>query len=241
LNHLTASFLFSARAIFHYDTNYVNQVFFVKVSGAWPRSTMWSRRLFLLLKYAKIKETKTCKRTLVFYYLLLSKLNVVKENPLMLNVLFRRLSSIVLAFVLLASASSQAFADVVGYVNYDQIRNGYEKAQRLIGEIKVKDAGLRKNQADYVKQIEDSRAINAKNPIATKNLEQQLESKLQSEIKTFQEWSNVNLKAVDDTVTTTIKKVAQQKGVTVVIDQQSIVTGGLDLTPEIIRVLNAMP
>jgi hypothetical protein len=37
--------------------------------------------------------------------------------------------------------------------------------------------------------------------------------------------------------------VAQQKGVTVVIDQQSIVTGGLNLTPEIIRVLNlnAMP
>jgi hypothetical protein len=78
----------------------------------------------------------------------------------MLNALFRRLSSIALTFVLLASASSQAFADVVGYVNYDQIRNGYEKAQRLIGEIKVKDAGLRKNQADYVKQIEDSRAIN---------------------------------------------------------------------------------
>jgi outer membrane protein len=161
----------------------------------------------------------------------------------MLNALSRRMSCVALALVLLGSATSQAFADVVGYVNYDQIRNGYEKAQRLIGEIKVKDAGLRKNQADYVKQIEDSRAINAKNPIATKNLEQQLESKLQSEIKAFQEWSNVNLKAVDDTVTTTIRKVAQQKGVTVVIDQQSIVTGGLNLTPEIIRVLNlnAMP
>ena len=159
----------------------------------------------------------------------------------MLNALFRRLSSIALAVVLLASASSQAFADVVGYVNYDQIRNGYEKAQRLIGEIKVKDAGLRKNQADYVKQIEDSRALNSKNPIATKNLEQQLETKLQGEIKSFQEWSNTSLKSVDDTVTTTIKKVAQQKGVTVVIDQQSIVTGGTDLTPEIIRVLNAAP
>jgi Skp family chaperone for outer membrane proteins len=105
----------------------------------------------------------------------------------------------------------------------------------------VKDAGLRKNQADYVKQIEDSRALNSKNPIATKNLEQQLETKLQGEIKSFQEWSNTSLKSVDDTVTTTIKKVAQQKGVTVVIDQQSIVTGGTDLTPEIIRVLNAAP
>jgi Skp family chaperone for outer membrane proteins len=165
----------------------------------------------------------------------------VKERSIMLNALSCRVSCVALALVLLGSASGQAFADVVGYVNYDQIRNGYEKAQKLIGEIKVKDAGLRKNQADYVKQIEDSRALNAKNPIATKNLEQQLESKLQGEIKAFQEWSNTSLKAVDDTVTTTIKKVAQQKGVTVVIDQQSIVTGGTDLTPEIVRVLNTTP
>ena len=156
----------------------------------------------------------------------------------MLNALSRRVSCVAIALVLLGSASSQAFADVVGYVNYDQIRNGYDQAQKLIGEIKVKDAGLRKNQADYVKQIEDSRALNSKNPIATKSLEQQLETKLQGEIKSFQEWSNTSLKSVDDTVTATIKKVAQQKGVTVVIDQQSIVMGGTDLTPEIIRVLN---
>ena len=149
----------------------------------------------------------------------------------------RQLVFALMAFVL-TSASVQAFADVIGYVNYEKIRNGYEKAQTLIGDIKVKDAGLRKTQADYIKQIEDSRKANAKNPIATQSLESQLEAKLQADIKAFQEWSNTNLKAIDDKVQATIREVATQKGVTVVVDQQAIITGGKDLTPDIIRALN---
>ncbi|XVJ51241.1 MAG: OmpH family outer membrane protein [Vampirovibrio sp.] len=137
--------------------------------------------------------------------------------------------------------STAAWADVVGYVDYDKVRNGYEKAQTLIADIKVKEADLRKTEADFVKQIEDSRKANAKNPIATKSLEQQLETKLRTEVKAYQDWSNTSLKTIDDAVTNTIKKVAQQKGATVVVDQQAVIWGGVDLTPDIIRTLNTLP
>jgi|GEM_PF-1001259 len=160
----------------------------------------------------------------------------------MLKQLFRRknqLAAVALGLMVATTSGLAAFADTVGFVDYDKIRDGYEKAQNLIGDIKVKEAGLRKSQADYVKRIEDSRKANAKNPVASKGLESQLQGQFETEVKDFKAWSQKELGSIDTKVNTTIKSVAQQKGVTVVVDQRSIVFGGSDLTGEVIRALNA--
>jgi outer membrane protein len=160
------------------------------------------------------------------------------KEPFMFNRFSSRFSALALGVLIAGTATLNAFADTVGFVDYDKIRQGYEKAQTLVADIKVKEAELRKTQADFVKQIEDSRKANAKNPVASKNLEQQLQNRFKTDVENFNNWSNGQLQAIDKNVTSTIKVVAQRSGVSVVIDQRSIVFGGKDITNDVVKALN---
>jgi outer membrane protein len=139
---------------------------------------------------------------------------------------------------LLVALPVQSWADTLGFVNYQKIMTGYDKAQALMADAKVKEAELQKVKADYIKQIEDSRKLNAKNPLITQNLEKQLLTQLEAKVRELQTWGNTQQQLIENHVQDTIKLVAQRKGVSVVLDQAAVVMGGADLTTDVVTTLN---
>ncbi|MFM7389630.1 MAG: OmpH family outer membrane protein [Vampirovibrionales bacterium] len=149
-----------------------------------------------------------------------------------------RCFSIMALLLSLSLAPVASWADTIGFVNYQKIMMGYDKAQGLMADAKVKEADLQKVKADYIKQIEDSRKANLKNPLATQNLEKQLLGQLEAKVRELQTWGEAQQQLLENKVQETIKLVAQRKGVSVVLDQAAVVTGGNDLTTEVITTLN---
>ena len=150
--------------------------------------------------------------------------------------------------VLVATAvtSASAFAaDTVGFVDFSKLLSGYEQFQSFQADSKVKEAEINKMKADFVKQLEVNNKAAASNPIQNENLEKQLAEKFRVKVTEYQTWLNTKNKEIDTRVNTTIKAVATKQGVSVVLDKDQVLVGGVDLTNEVITVLNkpatAMP
>jgi Skp family chaperone for outer membrane proteins len=156
----------------------------------------------------------------------------------MLNRLKLVLPAALLVVVLATSTGLNALADVVGYVDSNKLQGSSDKSQALVADINSRKADLRKIEADYAKQIQDARKANAKNPVATKGLEQQLQAQYEAKVKEFANWQKTRMESYATEIDNAIKTVAQRKGVNVVVDSQAIYFGGVDLTNDVITSLN---
>ena len=162
-----------------------------------------------------------------------------------MTTLFRSLVRPLFALALLAtlaiSGLNTVWAESIGYVDFARITNSYEQLQSFSNDSKIKEAELNKMRADYIKQVEDSRRVNAGNPITTQNLEKQLQEKLRLKMEEYSQWTEEKAKALDAKMTTIIKTVAQRQGISVVLDKQVVISGGVEMTNEVIKTLNQTP
>lgn len=152
----------------------------------------------------------------------------------------KKLQAIVLGVV--ASTTlfcGAAFADNIGYVDFEKLMTEYDQAQSFLADSKVREAELRKLQADYVKQIEEARKSNPKNPVAANQLEKTLNDQLTVKVREYRDWSTSQQKNIDATLQQAVKQAATQKQVDVVLSSQAIFEGGTDLTSDVLARLNA--
>jgi Skp family chaperone for outer membrane proteins len=140
-----------------------------------------------------------------------------------------------LATVLTPVAS---FAEVIGVVDLDKIMSNYAKAQGVMADIKVREAELRKLQADYAKQLEDARKTDAKSPVASSQLEKDLTGKLTAKVNEYRDWTATQQKSIDLALETSIRDAAKARNVEVVISKQAVFQGGVDITNDILTRLN---
>lgn len=131
-----------------------------------------------------------------------------------------------------------AFADAIGYVDFEKLMGEYDQAQSFMADSKVREAELRKLQADYVKQIEEARKANPKNPVSANQLEKTLNDQLSVKVREYRDWSTSQQKSIDNSLQTAVKAAAAQKQVDVVLSSQAIFEGGTDLTNEVLARLN---
>jgi Skp family chaperone for outer membrane proteins len=153
--------------------------------------------------------------------------------------MMKRLMAATVGTVLTASLLvGSAFADNIGYVNFEKLMSEYDQAQGFLADTKVREAELRKLQADYVKQIEEARKQNPKNPVAANQLEKNLNDQLTVKVREYRDWSTTQQKAIDNTLQAAVKQSAAQKQVDVVLSSQAIFDGGTDLTSDVLARLN---
>jgi outer membrane protein len=131
-----------------------------------------------------------------------------------------------------------AHAAGIGTIDLDKVVGGYNKAQSVMSDIKVKEADLRKMQADYVKQLEDARKANAKNPVTADQLEKDLNAKLTTKLTEYRNWSTAKQKEIDNDLQVTIKAVAAAKGLDIVLSKDAVFQGGSDITNDVLGKLN---
>ncbi|MBY0450518.1 MAG: OmpH family outer membrane protein [Cyanobacteria bacterium] len=152
------------------------------------------------------------------------------------------LLSVLTASVLLvgSSAFSAASADTnFGLVDLEKIYSNFEKAKGVIADIKVKQAELQKMQADFVKQLEDTKKNQPKNPVASSQLETDLSEKLNAKVKEYRDWTSAKQKEIDTDVETMVNRVAKDKKFDVVLTKQAVFQGGTDITNEVLGRLNS--
>jgi Skp family chaperone for outer membrane proteins len=143
-----------------------------------------------------------------------------------------------LAGLMLLAQPLSALAETIGYVDMGRVYNGYKKAQQVMADIKVKEADLRKMQADYVKQLEESRAQNTSNPVAASQLEKDLNTKLEAKLNEYRDWAAARQKELDDSLDLAIQNTAKAKGISVVLNKQAVYVGGVDMTNDVLAKLN---
>ncbi len=161
---------------------------------------------------------------------------------MVLQSITKKVAPVLLGFGLLAAAtlfSVSAFAaDTIGFVDFSKLLGGYEQFQSFQADSKVREAEINKMKADFVKQLEVNNKTAASNPIQNESLEKQLAEKFRAKVTEYQMWLNNKNKEIDNRVNTTIKAVATKQGVSVVLDKDQVLVGGIDLTNEVITTLN---
>jgi outer membrane protein len=144
----------------------------------------------------------------------------------------------VMAALLATLSPLASWAEVIGVVDLDKIMSNYSKAQSVMADIKVREAELRKLQADYSKQLEDARKTDPKNPVSASQLEKDLTAKLSTKVNEYRDWTATQQKAIDMALENTIREAAKAKNVEVVISKQAVFQGGIDITNDILTRLN---
>ncbi|MDH4379503.1 MAG: OmpH family outer membrane protein [Vampirovibrionales bacterium] len=137
-----------------------------------------------------------------------------------------------------STLASTAFADAIGYVDFEKLMGEYDRAQSFMADAKVREAELRKLQADYVKQIEETRKNAPKNPVASNTLEKQLNDQLGVKVQEYRDWSTSQQKSIDDSLQAAVKDAAKTRQINVVLARQAVFEGGVDITSDVLTRLN---
>ena len=126
-----------------------------------------------------------------------------------------------------------AFAGGVGYINYPKVVENYQYAKTSMREIENKGMEIQK----YLEQKEAEF-----NKLETPLQKQKFEATVQAEMRTKEAAFNDFRSKREETVYTKIhavsEKIRLEKGLDAVLDSRSVFSGGVDITDDLIRVLN---
>lgn len=111
----------------------------------------------------------------------------------------------------------QAAAATVGYVDFKYLVDQYPETTQADKTLKEEQAELKK---EYTEKSADL------NEADKKELDHQLGKQLEEKRQNL-------LKAIADKVVVAINKVAQEKGLSVVLGKQEVICGGVDITQDV--------
>ena len=129
--------------------------------------------------------------------------------------------TIMMSLGLCGSALAAGNDGVVGFVNMQAIVASYPGIKDIAQEIANKRNDLQKSFKEQAKNV-DAKA------------QQDLQQKLNKELADFEA---KKMAPVQKTIRTTIDQVAAAQGIKSVVNIQAMVTGGKDLTGEVVKVL----
>ncbi len=129
-------------------------------------------------------------------------------------------------------ANDKTFAEVkIGLVDMTEIVKNYNKAKEA-------QAALQANQEELKKMIlkarEDVKKVDEKE---REDLEKKLADEIMKKNNKFKEDFSKKWKKVQNNILTTIKKVSDQEKLDMVIDKQTVIAGGEDITKQVLKEL----
>lgn len=142
------------------------------------------------------------------------------------------ISTLICAGMLIFCASA-ANAKGIGVVDLGKIIENYTKAQEVTADLKVKEAELEK----FVQGAQDQ-IKNANTPVEKKNLEEKLAEQFNIKRNAFAKEQSEKWQIIENEVFEKIKKVANDKNLDIVLNKQTVIIGGDNITAEVIKQLN---
>lgn len=139
---------------------------------------------------------------------------------------------LVLAFVLCANCAAMAAEDI-GVVDVTLVWDKYQKSVNVSKVADEKDVELEKFLLDKKRLIAQGAT-----PVERKNLEDKYAKEFQVKVEEAKKWYAQEQQTLETNVMNAIKTVAAQKCVAVVLSKKTAIYGGVDITNDVIMVLN---
>lgn len=126
-----------------------------------------------------------------------------------------------------------AFAEQqIGFVDMTKILNGYSKAQQASSKVKAQQEELQKMITDARTQVQTA------SDTEKSALEKKLTEEINQKNNVFRADYEKQVKEIQDNITGIVKQVANDKKIDTIFKKENIVTGGKDLTDEVLARLN---
>ena len=142
------------------------------------------------------------------------------------------LTILICSFIFVCT-TAVAKTENIGVVNINKILENYTTAQEVTADLKVQEDELQKLVVDAKKQIKK-----AKTPLEKKNLEEKLTEQFSIKRNVYAKEQSEKWKKIENKVFAEIKKVAKNKKIDMVLNKQSVIIGGEDITDKVIDGLN---
>jgi len=134
---------------------------------------------------------------------------------------------------LLFTLNAKSFAEAkIALVDMAQVVQNYDKAKEAQADLQVSQEKIKKmiaNARDEVKEIKESKA--------KKEREKKLTEDILKKNNAFKQDFSKKWQAVQTNILLTIKKVADQNKFDLVMDKQTVIAGGEDITKKVIDAL----
>jgi len=145
-----------------------------------------------------------------------------------------RLISALICLAVIISFSSTAMASKLGIVDLGKVIENYSEAQEVTADLKVKEKELQQFVLDAQKQIKA-----AKTPVEKNNLEKQLGEQFNIKKNAFAKQQAEKWQEIEDDVFEKIKKISKSKKFDMVLNKQSVIVGGNEITDQVVKELNS--
>lgn len=145
----------------------------------------------------------------------------------------KKLSILATVACVLSFSGMKAYADAVGFVDLDKVISNYSKADDVSADLKGKEAELQKFLADAQKQLKTTAT-----PVERKNLEDKLTKEFKAKSDSFKDSQIKEWKEVEDNVYKAIDTTAKTQKLDVVLNKAAVLSGGKDITDEVVTLLN---
>ena len=146
----------------------------------------------------------------------------------------KKVKFLIAALTLVISANLCANAATIGYADFEKVLNDYTFARSAYKEIDNKSAELRQYALDKDKQF---KSIDS--PIQKKTFEDQVQKEFAAKAEKINTLTAQKEKTIRDNILAACKSVAAAKKLDAVLDSSVIYAGGVDVTNDIITILNA--
>ena len=145
----------------------------------------------------------------------------------------RKLKFILTVFLIIFGTNLCANAATIGYADFDRVLSEYSFARSAYKEIDNKSAELRQYALDKDKQF---KAIDS--PIQKKTFEDQVQKEFAAKAEKINTLTMQKEKTIRDNVLSACKSVAVAKKLDAVLDSSVVYAGGVDVTNDILQILN---
>lgn len=139
---------------------------------------------------------------------------------------------LVLAFVVCANSAAMA-ADDIGVIDVGMVWDKYQKSVKIAKTADEKDVELEKFLLDKKRLIAQGAT-----PVERKNLEDKYAKEFQMKVEEAKKWYATEQQQLETNVMDAIKAVAAQKALCVVLSKKTAIYGGVDITEDVVTILN---
>ena len=145
----------------------------------------------------------------------------------------KKLKFMILLFMASLFMNSNAFSQTIGVVDYPKVLSSYNYAKETFKLLDAKSTELQQYLLDKEKQYK-----NLTNPVEKKNFEDRVQKEYKAKVEAATKMKDQKEQEITNNIMVVVKRIATQKKIDVVVEASSVLTGGVDITNEVITGLN---
>lgn len=146
---------------------------------------------------------------------------------------FKSIITLLAVLLMMSATNTSALAEQkIGLVDMEKILTNYDKAKTAQTELQNNQKELQKMLSEARKQIE-----NAKSETDKEKLQNEIAERIMKKSNAFKESFSKKWEVVENNVLSTVKQVAEQGNYSLIMEKQSVIAGGEDITGKVLSAL----